>query len=413
MLDPYLANIFITLGGTTVATVWVGVVMKKTISTFKAYFLSAAIAGVVLAGTYADIQLKSNSFMFETKLDIVSFSAEDTKRIVASRVHDYNLPAVSYLGVTAENKAKINGKWEVTRVLDNKGNAIYDSYKNVEDKKSIIIVDMKLSSTSTVVLDEDLNQVFKISLLTKRNTIALFKVVNGGYEILEAKKMIKKPAFKPAVLASSRPTLVEPKNVTKKKKGIRINDMELFLESALNPLQSRNILNVTQVSGNLSVFDGSIQDFSASLNTGSSKEVNLDFSFAEIKDGGQFEAEVSGSMATGIITNNGESSYKIRFATGPLQGAILTFVTQEKIDITNEKFANYEEKRELQQSTNTLEMKGESSEREEVERVPAEEANESEEDLVIFKSNENKMKHVAKYGFSFGKEESRAPASVK
>lgn len=398
-----------------IATVKAGAVMKKTISTFKAYILSAAVAGVVLAGTYADIQLKSNSFMFETKIDIVSFTPEETKRIVASRVHDFNLPAVSYLGVTKENKKKIEGRWEITRVIDNKGNAIYDTFKNEEDKKSIVIVDMKLTATSTVTLDEDLNQVFKVSLLTKRNTIALFKVVNGGYEILEAKKLIKKPTFISNKLAFKSSGLVEPKTVKKKKKGIRINDMDLFLESALNPLQSRNVLNITQVNGNLSVFDGSIQDFSASLNTGSSKEMNLDFSFAEIKDGGQFEAELGGQVATGIITNNGESSYKIRFATGPLQGAILTFVTQEKYEVTTEKFANYEEKRELQQSTNTLEMKGASQERdedEEVERVPAEE-NSEEDDVVFFKSNENKMKHVAKYGFAFGNEDKRSPASVK
>lgn len=351
--------------------------------------------------------------MFETKIDIVSFRPEETNRYVASRVHDFNSPAVKYLGVTAENKKKINGRWEVTRVIDSKGEAIYDSFKNKEDKKSIIIVDMELIATSTVSLDKDVNQVFKISILTEKNTIALFKTINGGYEILEAKKMMPKAKSRAFKLSNNSkslgPTVAEKKET--KKKGIRISDMDLYLESALNPLQSRNILNVKQVTGNLSVFDGSIQDFSASLNTGSAKEVNLDFSFAEIKDGGQFEAEVSGEMATGIITNNGESSYKIRFATGPLQGAILTFVTQEKYDLAQEKFANFEERIEqpVKQENNSRVQERED---EEVERVPAEEDSE-EEEVVLFKSNEKKMNYVAKYGFNFNEVKERKPASVK
>ncbi len=378
----------------------------------KTYLFSAAITTAVIAGTYADLKLKSNSFMYEEKLDVVSFQPEETNRNVASRAHDFNSPAVTYLGVTKKNKEKINGRWEVTRVIDNKGNPIYDSFKNEEDKKSIIIVNMELVATSTVVLDKDLNQTFKISLLTKRNTIALFKIINGGYEILEAKKIIPKPKFNK--LANNKPVLTQPTQkdeVKPAKKGIRMNDMDLFLESALNPLQSRNILNITQVNGNLSVFDGSIQDFNASLNTGSAKEVNLDFSFAEIKDGGQFEAEIGGDKATGIITNNGEHSYKVRFATGPLQGAILTFVSQEKYDQAQEKYANYEEKlQEARSGEATLRIKAQEKE-EEVERVPAEEN--QEEDVVIFESNETKLEYVAQYGFAFGKSSERKPASVK
>ncbi|MFT6068690.1 MAG: hypothetical protein ACJAT2_003513 [Bacteriovoracaceae bacterium] len=401
--------------GTTVALNWAGVVMKRTISTFKTYFLSTLLGSAVLAGTYADLKLKSNAFMFENKIDIVSFTPEQTKRIVASRVHDFNLPAVSYLGVNEENKKKINGKWEVTRVLDTKGNAIYDSYKNANDKKSIVIVKMEMVSTSTVVLDKDKNQTFKISLLTDKNTIALFKVVNGGYEILEAKKLIEKPRFKRPTLATTT-KLVEPTQKAKEsKKGIRINDMDLLLESALNPLQSRNILNVTQVNGSLSVFDGSIQDFRASLNSGSNKEVNLDFSFAEIKDGGQFETDIAGQIATGIISNNGENSYKVRFATGPLQGAILTFVTREKYDQTQEKFANFEETQQPAPAQNARPVRPINTERNEgepgIERVPAEELD-NEEDVVLFIDNEKKLEHVKKYGFSFGKSE-RKPASVE
>jgi hypothetical protein len=389
--------------------------MKRTISTFKTYFLSTLIGSAVLAGTYADLRLKSNAFMFENKIDIVSFTPEQTKRIVASRVHDYNLAAVSYLGVNKENKSRINGKWEVTRVLDTKGNAIYDSYKNKSDRKSIVIVKMEMVSTSTVVLDKDKDQTFKISLLTKKNTIALFKVVNGGYEILEAKKLIELPKLKRPTLASTSKPVPEVRNQKEKKKGIRINDMDLLLESALNPLQSRNVLNITQVNGNLSIFDGSIQDFSASLNSGSNKEVNLDFSFAEIKDGGQFKTEISGQVATGIISNNGESSYKVRFATGPLQGAILTFVSRDKYEKTQEKFANFEEApRQPAPAQNVRPVRPMSSEREDgqpgIERVPAEEF-ENEEDLVLFKDNEKKLDHVKKYGFSFGKTE-RKPASI-
>lgn len=395
-----------------VADTWVEVVMKKAISTFKTYFLTSAIAGVVLAGTYADLQLRSTSFMFEEKIDIVSFKPEEADRFVASRVHSFNQPAVKYIGVNEKNKKKINGRWEVTRVLDTKGDPIYDSYSNTEDKKSIIIVDMELISTSTVALDKDPNQVFKISILTNKNTIAMFKVINGGYEILEAKKIIPKPKFK-GLAKAKRPELVSPKvsKAVKKenKKGIRIKDVDLLLESALNPLQSRNVLNIKQVSGNLSIFDGSIQDFSASLNIGSAKEVNLDFSFAEIKDGGQFEAEISGELATGILTNNGENSFKVRFATGPLQGAILTFVTQEKYDESQEKFANFEEKKPEVQQEGQLRLEGN---KDDVDRVPAEEQSEEEDEVVKFQSNQKKLEYVAEYGFSFGKSE-RKPASIK
>lgn len=79
------------------------------------------------------------------------------------------------------------------------------------------------------------------------------------------------------------------------------------------------------------MIDGAIQEFSATLFQGTDKEVRLEFSYAEIEDGGVFVTEMNGEKVNGIVTNNGKNAYRVRFATGPAAGAMLNFSTEEQL----------------------------------------------------------------------------------
>src|SRR5690606_875876 len=114
-------------------------------------------------------------------------------------------------------------------------------------------------------------------------------------------------------------------------------DLELVIERALVPDLSKDVITGDLVSGNLSLSNGNIEALSASVRGADGNERSIDISYAEIKDGGQFHVDYMGEMGHGIITNNGEDAFRVRFATGPLQGAMLNFMSYEQLDIMRER----------------------------------------------------------------------------
>ncbi|MBT5094507.1 MAG: hypothetical protein HOM21_09710, partial [Halobacteriovoraceae bacterium] len=116
-------------------------------------------------------------------------------------------------------------------------------------------------------------------------------------------------------------------------RGLEVpHNVDLVLERALNPSVSKTVMKGTMVEGNATISPTEIIELSATISMGSSKEQDISLASAKINDGGQFEGEYDGNMVTGIVTNNGQGGYRIRFATGPLQGTMLNFVTDEEFD---------------------------------------------------------------------------------
>lgn len=330
--------------------------MKRSYSGNK---LIMGLLGLMTIGAFAgvaiDRQRHSDAFMDQYRLQIEDVSPNHrTQRFVASAI-DSEFPKMHYLPVNSENLERINGEWRITRINDQYGDDIYNIFESDEDRSREFIANFELISTSTVLINEDHEQVFQVSVLTDYNTIALFKRMEDGYELVEAKKVIEEVVPAPSRVdsissqsASQRPVLPA---------GLRVDhDVHLVLERALHPTRSSYMLTGHAVSGELSLIDGTINDMRVSLSYENGQRDDFHVDFAEINDGGQFEVfleDAAIDVIHGIITNNGEGVYRVRFATGPLQGAMLNFVTDAKYDdLATERYEEEDQLEEAQQFEN-------------------------------------------------------------
>ncbi len=249
------------------------------------------------------------------------------QRDVASIEGHSKLPAIQYIALNQANRERLGGEWEVMRIVSETGDEVFNAYQNESDRA--VRVNFDLIKTSVIQIDKEDGQIYFVSLLTDQNTIALFKEYNGGYEILEARKV-----FVPSErIASAVPVVEEApvsRNVTPDLPATDPSlNAELILEKALNPAKTAEVLAGEAISGSATIRGGSIERLSVTLHRGTQHETSLEMNFAEINDGGQFETTAGDGSVSGIVTNSANEGFRIRFATGPLQGAMLNFVTEE------------------------------------------------------------------------------------
>ena len=298
--------------------------------------LLGLVSMVVFAGAAIDMRMHSEAFMQEQTLEFKDVKVTPrTQRFVASDDRS-QLPAVQYLPVNQLNNRLINGQWEITRIIGSDGFDLFNKNERPEDQNKEIVVDFELIGTSLIEIDEDSAQRFRVSLLTEFGTILLFKSLGEGYEILEAKKIKIE-----SVVASVEQEMNETNKPILPAGLLLEKELDLTLERALHPSKSPDMLAGDSVRGSMSIVEGTIQNLMVTLNYGNGQREEFEVGFAEINDGGQFEALIEDDVVHGIITNNGEGIYRVRFATGSLQGAMLNFVTDTKLDELAE--ARYEE----------------------------------------------------------------------
>lgn len=254
---------------------------------------------------------------------------ELAQRDVAS-VETSKLPAIQYVALNGANRERLGGEWEVMRIVSETGEEVFNAFQNENDRA--VKVNFDLIRTSVIQIDKEEGQVYFVSLLTEQNTIALFKEYNGGYEILEARKVIV-PVAKIEQRSGGADQVDVARNVTPDLPATDPSlNAELILEKALNPSKSAEVLFGDAISGSATIRGGSIERLSVSLHRGTPNEIGLEMSFAEINDGGQFETVMGDQTISGIVTNSANEGFRIRFATGPLQGAMLNFVTEEAFE---------------------------------------------------------------------------------
>jgi hypothetical protein len=311
--------------------------MRRANGGAKMLMIMLSMTSVVLfAGAMIDYHKHSDAFMDQFKLEIQEVSPiPRAQRIVASS-SDNSAPRVQYVPVNEQNSLYINQKWEITRINDKDGNDIFNKFENENDAKVQMNLDFELIGTSTVRIDNDDLQIYKISLITPYDTIALFKRMRDAgedkYEVVEAKRIKPEPVVFQEQVAEE-PSEQGPILPA----GLRLErDVNLTLERALHPKKSEVMMMGNSISGAVSIVDGVLQNFYVSLTYDNGRTEEFSIDSAEINDGGQFEATIDqrdDQTVHGIITNNGgEGMYRIRFATGPLQGAMLNFVTDSKFD---------------------------------------------------------------------------------
>jgi outer membrane lipoprotein SlyB len=281
----------------------------KALTSKKAIIGILSLSSIVLAGTIKDYRSHSvASYENATATEEII----PVERSVASE--EVSKVAQMYLPMNAENNAKINGVWEITRIVGSDEKVAFDKAAHPEDAKKSIKVEFKLVGTSLVqVGKKGEGLVYNVSLLSDFGTIALFKKMGNGYEILEAKKVVV--AGESLVVA---------------------DEVELILERALNQAKSNKVLVGNDVSGQVSLSAKSIDGLEVELRNSNGETQNVQIDHADLLDGGAFKADVDGEEVSGVVLNNGKDGYRISFVTGPIAGAMLNFVTKEQLEKVQE-----------------------------------------------------------------------------
>lgn len=277
----------------------------KVLTSKKAIIALMSLGSVVIAGTIKDINSRTVSKMHAPIYESASGPSE---RGLASE--ERNPPSFALTRVNMSDAAKVDGIWEITRIVDANEVIKFDKNNHHEDTKKTIRVPFKLIGTSKVMVNNDPNLVYNISLLSDFGTIAIFKQMGKGQEILEA-KMVKEVKTDSALAVS--------------------DEIELVLERALNQSKSAKILTGQEATGEMILSKKSIEGLNVTLTNTNGEVQNIEISSAQLLDGGSFKADVGDEEVSGVVFNNGKDGYRLSFVTGPLAGAMLNFVTKEEL----------------------------------------------------------------------------------
>ena len=339
----------------------------KTLESAKKLMIALSSIGslVVIAGVVNDLQYNSTAFMRDNEIKLERRFDDSMQRFVASAERE--LPKAQYLPVNEENKTTVNGVWEITRIINEQKEVVH----SVENGDLAVKMKFELVATSYVRINNDFELEFDISFLHESRTrIALFRSFGAGYEIIEARKVSL------AEIENVEKIITEEKSTEKIKEKVAeakvvIDSMELVLERALHPKKDNNILKGELVDGSLSVTEGMIETFNATIGIGKEYRTTVNFNAVAINAGGQFKVELEEGEVTGIITRNGKEGYRVRFVTGSLAGAMLNFVTEDEKDRI---LRTEEEAEELRVRNLTEEQKEEVAEQETAENLRREES---------------------------------------
>jgi hypothetical protein len=279
------------------------------------------VSGVILASSYSDLMIQSDSFMSEVQVEEIKRLDDVAQRYVASE-SSVKLPNIINCPVDKDSfsrmKQDIEGKWTLNKYK-------YLANNQMDEEQIYRTVKLDLLENCDVMVNEDTEQVFSISLLTEAKTMAIFKLFNEGYEVLELKK-IKEQSEK-SLVTKEKVSVAQKEEVAKEKKDEQF-EANLVLESANTP---DGYLKSNLVRGTFEVFEGYL-NIDATVNFDTNKERVISIQDAEV-NGGTFVVGDEQNPTVGIITANGnKSSYTVRFSTGEYKGIILNFTTEEKLD---------------------------------------------------------------------------------
>ncbi len=310
--------------------------MFRIYETFKKFVIPGATISLLTIAAFSDIRLSSLSFMEKEDLNFMA-DYDGRPRFLASG-EDSNIK-ILYFPMSLENRNKVNGKWLVYRYTDKLG--------KVEELKKII--NLRLVGNSKVILDGDFAQEFRISFMSDQETLALVKKIDKGYEILELRKAdISKVAKK---TRSSKRDWGSYRHhgaggiSSESQEGSEGDSLELTVERVYNPSLNNEVLKGEFISGGITKQDNeNFNDLNVTVNFGPGKTVTFDIPVLKLKNGGQFETEIAGETATGIITNSGVEGYRVRIASGKFAGTVMNFVSDEQM----ETLASQEEERNMQ-----------------------------------------------------------------
>lgn len=350
------------------------------LSSQKAIFTILSLSTIVFAGTMKDISSRS---VAKTHTVVANAPIE---RYVAS---DVASEAVM-MTLDMSQSHKINGKWEIVKIISATKEVTFDKANNVDDSHKKIIVPFKLVNATDVMVNNDKSLVYNISMLSNFGTIAIFKKIGNGYEIIEAKMIKEAKKVSAPVVEGSK---------------------ELILERALNSAKSNRVLVGHDAIGEMTLNKNSIEGLRVTLSNTNGEVQNIDIAQIDLKDGGSFSTEVDGEVVTGVVFANGQVGYRLNFISGPMAGAMLNFMTatekEEQVNQMNENNEGYYDQQDkevaqadLNQSSQVVEMEDQDVREVLEERRMMNEELAAREGIVVL--SEDEIKEITQnQGFSF------------
>ncbi|MEH0860143.1 hypothetical protein [Halobacteriovorax sp. DPLXC-1] len=320
----------------------------KASAIYKKFIITSVLSGsfLVFGGIYQGMSVTSNSFMEKKEISFEKRVDENSDRIVASS--DRDSVAVQYLPV-AEYSQVINGKWEVVRIEDHEGLEIYNEVKSNNKR----IVDMELIGTGLVRLNENDDYTFDVSFLHEnKKNISIFRAYEDGFELIEARKFVEK-----VVVEQTSQEIVDEALVEEEVVATTQDRREFVIERAILPSMNNKMFRGHDIDGSVTVGPNGVEGLFFTVYA-NGQEINEVVGDLKLKDGNSFEVELQGQKSSGIFSKNGENGYRLRFATGPYQGALINYVTYDELEKINIEFEKMERAKEESRFQKELTQEG-------------------------------------------------------
>ncbi|WP_412473919.1 hypothetical protein [Halobacteriovorax sp. YZS-1-1] len=320
----------------------------KASAIYKKFIITSVLSGsfLVFGGIYQGMSVTSNSFMEKKEISFEKRVDENSDRIVASS--DRDSVAVQYLPV-AEYSQVINGKWEVVRIEDHEGLEIYNEVKSNNKR----IVDMELIGTGLVRLNENDDYTFDVSFLHEnKKNISIFRAFEDGFELIEARKIVEK-----VVVEQTSQEIVDEALVEEEVVATTQDRREFVIERAILPSMNNKMFRGHDIDGSVTVGPNGVEGLFFTVYA-NGQEINEVVGDLKLKDGNSFEVELQGQKSSGIFSKNGENGYRLRFATGPYQGALINYVTYDELEKINIEFEKMERAKEESRFQKELTQEG-------------------------------------------------------
>lgn len=297
----------------------------------KALLSVIVLSVVVLAGVVHDLKMGSTDFMTSPKVETLQVRLDDQlQRTVASESQQRPRPAAQFVAYNRENQKMINKRWQVLRIFKLEGETLYD-FERFEDDNLEIIVDVELVGVSMVWLDGDAGLEYDISYVhSSAQSMAIFREYQDSYEVMELRLVNEKDKEQAEQVGEEKNEKHQLSEQRHPPRGLEINDYyDLAVLSGLDTSVRPEVLESRElIDGRLQLIEGEIEFLELTVHRGTADEKRLDLQYVKIEDGGVFNA----GETSGVILNNGEETFQIRFATGPMAQVQVIFTSYRKLD---------------------------------------------------------------------------------
>ena len=272
------------------------------------------LSGVLCALFFHELKMEHRVLSsFKIKDEIFRLDDEFSRSFASVNLSVYRKPVhanisnqlwkiVKYTSFIGEKKISENMNL-VTLV-----NTLYDGNITLGYKHKITLKALKFEEGRTLVLaSKHLNEeVQLIPYQPKR----ISQIVKTSASAVKSQKEAKNP---------------------KRKNGIEISELELFLVSARIPKVSKKPLFSNSIQGSVRLIDGFIDTAEMVFGQlpGNINFDSLELNYVDIQNGGQISFEYMDEQVSGIFTKAGDGKYIMRVATGKLAGAAFTFATRD------------------------------------------------------------------------------------